>query len=134
MRITNQARSDSTTQPSAYWFFGQLVTIHVTGRETEGRFSLVEFLMPPDHMTPLHVHRRDSQTVYVLEGELTVWLPGRSRALRPGQCVHQPAGTPQTERVTSPTGARVLDVNSPAGFDDFIVAAGEPAPAMTLPP
>jgi mannose-6-phosphate isomerase-like protein (cupin superfamily) len=118
----------------AYWFWSDLVIVHASGDETGGRFSLVEFLMPPDDMTPLHVHRHESQTVYVLEGEVTIWLPGVSRVLRAGECLVQPAGLPQTERVTSTEPARVLDIGSPAGFERFIAAAGEPAAELALPP
>jgi quercetin dioxygenase-like cupin family protein len=57
--------------------------------------------MPPNDMTPLHVHRRDSQTTYVLEGKVTIYLPDGSHVLGPGECIHQRAGVPQTERVTS---------------------------------
>jgi quercetin dioxygenase-like cupin family protein len=110
------------------------VIVHVCGEETEGRFSLVEFLMPPGDMTPLHVHQRDSQTTYVLEGEVTFYLPGSSTVLRAGECIHQPAGVPQTEHVTSAEAARVLDINSPAGFEEFVAAAGRPAETLSLPP
>jgi len=41
---------------------------------------------------------------------------------------------PHTHEVTSETPGRVLEVNSPAGFEDFIAAAGEPARELTLPP
>ncbi len=120
--------------PRVYWLLGSLATIHVTGEETEDRFCLVEFLSPPDDMTPLHVHRRDSQTTYVLEGEVTFYLPGESRVLGAGECIHQPPGIPQTERVTSSAPARMLDVNSPAGFERFVAAAGEPTQSLMLPP
>jgi len=119
---------------NAYWFFGDLVIVHVGGAETGDRFCMVEFLMPPDEWTPLHVHRRDSQTTYALDGELTIHLGDETRILKPGDCILQPAGVRQTGHVTSPGPARVLDVNSPAGFDEFIVAAGEPAEELTLPP
>jgi quercetin dioxygenase-like cupin family protein len=118
----------------AYWLLSSLAIVHVSGELTDGRFSLVEFLMPPDDMTPLHVHRRDLQTTYVLEGEVTVSLPGASRVLGPGDCIIQPAGVPQTERVTSVSPARVLDVNSPSGFERFVAEAGRPAERLTLPP
>jgi mannose-6-phosphate isomerase-like protein (cupin superfamily) len=118
----------------AYWVLSNLVIVHVSGDETEGRFCLVEFLMPPDDMTPLHVHQRDSQTTYVLDGEVTIYLPGSSTVLRAGECIHQPAGVPQTERVTSAEAARVLDINSPAGFEEFIAAIGRPAESLSLPP
>jgi mannose-6-phosphate isomerase-like protein (cupin superfamily) len=49
----------------AYWLQDVLATVLVSGEEAEGRFSLVEMLMPPGDMPPLHVHRHDSQTTYV---------------------------------------------------------------------
>ena len=48
----------------------------------------------------------------------------REPAVRPPGCVADcPAGP-----------ARVLDINAPAGFDEFVAAAGQPAAALTLPP
>jgi mannose-6-phosphate isomerase-like protein (cupin superfamily) len=78
----------------AHWLLDDLVIVHVSGEETDGRYSLVEFLMPPGDMTPLHVHRRDSQTTYVLEGEVTFYRPA-SRA-----CAG--AGTASTSRPAFP--------------------------------
>jgi mannose-6-phosphate isomerase-like protein (cupin superfamily) len=120
-------------QRRAYWFYGDLVTVHVSGEETGGRFCVVEFVQPPDEWTPLHVHRDADQTQYVLEGELTVYLPGRSLVLGPGDCINTPKNVPHTEHVTSSGPTRVLDVNAPAGFDGFIARAGEPAGELRLP-
>jgi mannose-6-phosphate isomerase-like protein (cupin superfamily) len=117
----------------AYWFYGDLVTVHVSGAETGGRFCLLEFVQPPGEWTPLHVHRDSDQTQYVLEGELTVYLPGRSFVVGPGECLNTPKGVPHTEQVTSARPARLLDVNAPAGFDEFVAAAGAPASELTLP-
>jgi Cupin domain len=77
----------------AYWFYGDLVIVHVSGEETDGRFSLTEWLQPPGEMTPVHVHRRADQTQYVLEGELTVHLEGRTIVAGPGECAHGPDGS-----------------------------------------
>ncbi len=118
----------------AYWFYGDLVIVHLSGEETEERFSLLEWLQPPEEMTPLHVHRQADQTHYVLEGEQTFYLPGRSLAAGPGECLYGPRNVPHTERVTSAEPVRYVEVNSPAGFEEFIVAAGEPAAELTLPP
>lgn len=136
MEATATAESEGASRAKrrAYWFYGDLVTVHVSGEETGGRFCLVEFLQPPGEWTPLHVHRDSDQTQYVLEGELTVYLPGRSHVLGPGECVNTPRGVPHTEQVTSPGPARLLDVNAPTGFDEFVAAAGEPAAELTLPP
>lgn len=124
----------SDREHRAYWLLGNLAIVQVAGEETGGRVTLVEFLTPADEWLPLHAHREDSQTTYVLEGEVTVYLPDGAHVLGPGECIHQPAGVPQTEHVTSPRPARMLDINSPAGFDRFVAAAGRPAASLTLPP
>jgi mannose-6-phosphate isomerase-like protein (cupin superfamily) len=122
------------TAPIAYWFYGDLVLVHLSGEETGGRFSLTEWLMPTDEITPLHVHKRADQTMYVLEGELTLMLPGKTIVAGPGDLAHGPMNVPHTEHVTSPGPVRLIEVNAPAGFERFVAAAGEPAAASTLPP
>jgi mannose-6-phosphate isomerase-like protein (cupin superfamily) len=136
MATEAKARSEAARRGKgrAYWLYGDLVTVHVSGEETGGRFCLVEFLQPPGEWTPLHVHRDSDQTQYVLEGELTVYLPGGSFAVGAGECINTPRNVPHTECVTSAGPARVLDVNAPSGFDEFVAAAGQPTAELTLPP
>ena len=124
----------TTGEPRAYWSQSRLFIVHVASEDTGGQLSLVEGLLPPEAMTPLHVLPRVNQILYVLEGELTAYLPGVERVLRSGDCMLQPAGVPQTHRVTSAEPARVLAINSPAGFERFFVETGRPAESLTLPP
>jgi quercetin dioxygenase-like cupin family protein len=126
--------ADIPGQSRAHWTQSRLFIVHVSGEETGGRLSLVEGLLPPGAMTPLHVLPHASQILYVLEGEMKAYLPGVSRVLRRGECMNQPAGVPQTHSVTSPEPARVLAVTSPAGFERFVAEAGRPAESLTLPP
>jgi quercetin dioxygenase-like cupin family protein len=123
-----------TSQRRAYWSLSRLFILHVAGDETDGRLSLVEGLLPPNAMTPLHMLPRANQILYVLEGELTAYLPGVERVLRSGDSMLQPAGVPQTHRVTSAEPARVLAINTPAGFESFFVEVGRPAESLRLPP
>src|SRR5919106_1221737 len=53
----------------AYWTWSRLFIVHVAGEATDERLSLVEGLLPPEAMTPLHVLPRAGQILYVLEGE-----------------------------------------------------------------
>src|SRR5919198_3931607 len=89
---TDSDDGEEAVMSGAYWLLGNLAIVRVGGEETDGRFSLVEFLSPADDMIPLHVHRRDSQTVYVLDGEVPFYLPGDSRVLNAGEFIPQPAG------------------------------------------
>jgi mannose-6-phosphate isomerase-like protein (cupin superfamily) len=107
--------------------------IYLDGEQTDGEFLLAEVVVPAGHMPPLHVHHRESQSWLVLEGELTVYLPGKSMVLRPGQAAHGPRGVPHTHRVTSEAPARFLEVDCPAGFERFVAAAGEPTEGLAVP-
>jgi quercetin dioxygenase-like cupin family protein len=126
--------SDTFGSLRAHWMQSRLFIVHISGEETEERLSLIEGLLPPDAMTPLHVLPRSGQILYVLEGELTAYLPGVSRVLRRGDSMYQPVGVPQTHRVTSSEPARVLAITTPAGFERFVAEAGQPAEGLTLPP
>jgi mannose-6-phosphate isomerase-like protein (cupin superfamily) len=119
---------------NAYWLLSGLFIVHVSGDDTDGRFSLVEEVQAPGFWTPLHVHRGAGQAHYVLEGEAMFHLPGESSTVGPGECGYGPINVPHTEQVTSAEPLRQLVVTSPAGFEEFIVAAGEPAAELTLPP
>jgi mannose-6-phosphate isomerase-like protein (cupin superfamily) len=124
----------SHAERKAYWFYGDLVTVLVSGEETGGRFCLLEFLQPPGEWTPLHVHKRSDETHFVLEGEATLHYPSETVVVGPGECAYSPMNVPHTRHVTSAEPVRALVLNSPAGFDKIVAAAGEPAAKLALPP
>jgi hypothetical protein len=93
-----------------------------------------ESLLPPGAWQPLHVHHREDQCWLVLDGEMTFHLPRLATKCRPGESAFGPMDVPHTHQVTSPTPARVAEVNAPAGFERFITAVGEPATTFELPP
>ena len=121
-------------KPKTYWLLSYVVKVLVSSDDSGGRFSAAEYLKPSGDMTPLHIHKQESQTTYVIEGEATIYLPDGPHVLGPGDCVYQPLGVPHTERITSQCPARVLDIYAPAGFEGFIEAAGNETSDMVLPP
>jgi mannose-6-phosphate isomerase-like protein (cupin superfamily) len=122
------------SKAKAYRSLGTLMVVHADGEQTGGDFALVEALEPPGLMPPLHVHHDASQTMYVLEGELTVYTPGKEVVVGPGEVHHTPKGVPHTYQVTSNEPARILEVEAPAGFERFVAAAGQETDELTLPP
>jgi quercetin dioxygenase-like cupin family protein len=115
------------------WFTDSLMRIHITPEETNGAYALVEALAPPGHMPPPHIHERDAEGVFVLEGEITLHTEDGPTVLRPGDGAHVPAGTAHTVCVTSTGPARALIVSAPAGFVGFLRACGRPAEREALP-
>jgi quercetin dioxygenase-like cupin family protein len=115
------------------WFIDGLVHIHVSGDETGGQYSLLENHVPQGDMPPLHVHHDEDEVFHVLDGELTLFLPGQEVALSAGETFRAPRDIPHTYRVESTT-ARLLVFCAPARFDGFVRAVSEPAPEEELPP
>jgi mannose-6-phosphate isomerase-like protein (cupin superfamily) len=119
--------------PQLRWFIHNLARIHVGGEETDGRYAIVELAGRGGDMAPLHVHHREDEVFYVLDGRMTLHLPGERVELGAGEAFRAPRGVPHVYRVESET-ARWLTFCEPAGFDAFVVEASEPAPADELPP
>ena len=84
----------STPQDSpAYWLLDILWVVHATGEQTQGRYSLIEQWMPHDAFAPPHVHPHADESFWVMEGEMTVEVGGKTLVLGPGSLGHVPATT-----------------------------------------
>jgi quercetin dioxygenase-like cupin family protein len=118
----------------ARWWLGvSLATIKATGKETGGRYTLVEVLEPEGEEAPLHVHHNEDEAFWVLEGELTFQVGEETIKASPGSFLFGPRDVPHRYTVDSGP-ARLLFILSPAGFEEFIYATSEPAKERTLPP
>lgn len=117
----------------ALWGFGMLATLKATSETTDGRVVVIEHLAARGAGSPLHVHHREDEWFYVLEGELTFWVGGRVVDAPAGSFVYGPREIPHTFIVTSEQ-ARFLLVTEPGGFDAFFRAASEPAARLEIPP
>ncbi len=109
------ARRTGPLDPASGWYVN-----HVRGRDSNDRFALTELVAPPGDMPPLHVHRRDDETFYVLEGRLTVWVGDDVVEAGPGTCVYLPRNIPHTYRTATDAATRWLVISSPAGFEALV--------------
>jgi mannose-6-phosphate isomerase-like protein (cupin superfamily) len=123
----------SKGEGEARWWLGSLATIKATGRETGGLYTLVEVLEPEGGGGPLHVHHREDEGFWIMEGELTFRIGDQTLKAGPGSFVFGPRGVPHSYRVDAGP-ARILYILSPSGFEEFIHASSEPATSLTLPP
>lgn len=118
------------------FYDGGLLTFKATGSQTENGLLLFEVWMPQGKATPLHVHSDADETLYVLDGEILVYIEGaEDRCFATGSVVLVPLGAPHAFAVTSPS-ARLLVLMTPASSisETFFRLAGEPAPDPTLTP
>ncbi len=116
----------------ALWFLGTLAIVKATAASTAGRVAVIEHLAPHGAGSPLHVHHREDEWFFVIEGEVTFWVGGQVTVAPAGSFVYGPKEIPHTFQVSSEV-ARFLLVAEPAGFDAFMRAAAEPAGSRTIP-
>ena len=117
----------------ALWFLGSLVTVKAGVESTRGGVTVMENLAPRGMGSPLHVHRREDEWFYVLDGALTFWVGGDVVEAPAGAFVYGPRDVPHTFVVRSEQ-ARFLLVTEPAGFERFVGAVAQPAESRTIPP
>jgi quercetin dioxygenase-like cupin family protein len=103
-------------------FLGSRARILLDGSRTDARLGVVDMIeVPAGHMPPLHVHHAEDEAFYLLDGEVTLYLPGQQIVCRPGDLAIAPRGAPHAYRVGERP-ARWLVISSPAGFERFVAA------------
>jgi mannose-6-phosphate isomerase-like protein (cupin superfamily) len=120
-------------QAQPLWFIDNLVQVHIAGEASGGTLALADERGRRGNMPPLHVHHRDDETFYVLDGELSLFVAGEQLRLGRGQAALAPRGVSHSYRVESEE-AHWLVITTPAGFESFIREVAEPAPVDELPP
>jgi quercetin dioxygenase-like cupin family protein len=120
-----------TSLENTYTYAGGTISILVAGEDTGGAFALIEANLQPGSEPPLHVHEREDELFYILEGSVRVIVGGRVHELASGESIFLPRGIPHTFRIQSER-ARSLNVITPAGFETWFRTIGTPAENMEL--
>lgn len=81
--MTGSVISSPDTQ-AAIWFLGALSQVRLSGEQTGGAFSLADTLARRGNASPVHVHDRDDETFFVLDGELRVFAGEDDYTAGPG--------------------------------------------------
>jgi quercetin dioxygenase-like cupin family protein len=117
----------------ARWWFGSLAEIKATAADTGGQMTIVEVTEAPGSEAPLHVHHRDDEGFWILEGDVTFEVGDTTIEAHTGDYVLGPRDIPHRFTVGD-AGARMLFILVPGGIEDLIMATSEPAASRTLPP
>jgi quercetin dioxygenase-like cupin family protein len=111
----------------AVWILGDCYTVKASGEDTGGAFALVEALVSPGGGTPPHIHHREDEAFFVLEGELWFHADGDTFEARPGSWVTLARGSLHHFRNTGDDAARLLIVVTPSGLEQFFLEVGREA-------
>jgi quercetin dioxygenase-like cupin family protein len=117
----------------AHWWLGALAVIKATAADTGGRLTVVDVTDPPGVEAPLHVHHREDEAFWILDGDVTFEVGGKTIEASAGDFVFGPRDVPHRYTVGD-AGSRMLFILTPGGFEELVRATSDPAPRRTLPP
>jgi quercetin dioxygenase-like cupin family protein len=114
---------------------GDIYRFLSTGDETSGRYALFEAIVPPGGGPPPHIHSREEEGFYVLQGEITFRLGEEQFVAPAGTFANMPIGSLHSFRNESNTSARMLIAVAPAGLEKMFLEVGQPVDsgAITAP-
>src|SRR5262245_14113518 len=116
---------------------GDVYRFLATGDETDGRYALWESIVPPGGGPPPHVHSREEEGFYILDGEVTFMMGQKRLVAGAGTFINMPVGTPHSFKNESARTARMLISVAPAGLEKMFFEFAVPLPegaTTALPP
>jgi quercetin dioxygenase-like cupin family protein len=113
---------------------GDVYRILATGEQTGGAYALCEARVLPGGGPPPHVHRREDESFFILEGEITFMLEGRKVVARAGSFLQSPRNLPHAFKNEGSVPARMLILTTPSGFEKFMAEFAQPVPSFDSPP
>jgi quercetin dioxygenase-like cupin family protein len=125
--------TDIDSLHDAFWWQGSLMRIKARAEDTAGAIGVVEGTFYEGFGPPLHIHSREDEALYVLEGEIRFRSGDDEFVAGPGTWVWGPRGVPHAFKVVSET-ARALVVVTPGGFERMFEEGGVPAAGSPVPP
>jgi quercetin dioxygenase-like cupin family protein len=106
-------------------FLGHTFVFKAGAADTAGAFSVIEIVQRRGGEPPLHVHHREDEAFYLLDGAMTFHVGDARLAAGPGAFVFLPRGVPHSFTVDGDGEARVLQLCSPPGVEEFFRAWGD---------
>jgi quercetin dioxygenase-like cupin family protein len=119
MAQENIARYVPVETGPMFWGPGDRYTFLVTGAQSDGAYFIMEALVPPEGGPPPHIHHREQESFYLLDGTLDIRMGDQVVQAATGDFVHIPRGMVHCFRNTGTTTARMLLIFSPGGIEGF---------------
>jgi quercetin dioxygenase-like cupin family protein len=117
----------------ARWWGDGLAVLKATAVDTGGQMTILEVTEPPNKEAPLHVHHKEDEAFWLLDGSAVFEVGDRTVEARAGDYLFGPRDVPH-RYTTGPDGCRMLFIFTPGGFEELLNAVSRPAASNTLPP
>jgi mannose-6-phosphate isomerase-like protein (cupin superfamily) len=111
---------------------GETVTFKAVSTDTDGAYTLIEVIDEPQAGPPLHLHRREDESFYILEGTFAFQIGDRALTATAGWFMTAPKGVPHSYKNIGTTPAKMLSLFVPAGIENFFEDLSKLTAAGTL--
>ena len=123
---------------SIWWMGDDKITFQATCQSTDGAYSFWIDEPPAQIGPPKHVHSREEEGFFVIEGEVEFKAGNVDAVLTNGDFIALPKGIPHAWINTSVNKAKLITFTAPAGNEGFFLTlggagVGAPGPRATLP-
>ena len=119
--------------PAPLNIVGEETLVKVSAQDSDGTLAFFHLVAPPMSGPPRHVHTREDELFYVLEGELVFELDGERHTVRAGDTVYLRRGVAHAYQNFTTSDARLLIATTPGMFCDFFVELSAATPVGTMP-
>ena len=127
----------SSQQGRTVSLVGDVYRFLATGEDTNCKYALIEALVGPGGGPPPHVHSREEEGFYILEGEIAFTIDGKRVVATPGMFANMPVGTPHSFKNETNQPAKMLATVAPAGLEKMFMEIAVPlaeGATTALPP
>jgi mannose-6-phosphate isomerase-like protein (cupin superfamily) len=129
--VTRQPVLRQATEGRTVAVVGDVYRFLATGDDTDGKYALWEAIVTPGGGPPPHVHSREEEGFYILEGEIALYIDGQRLIATAGMFANMPVGTTHWFKNETRVPARMLLSVAPAGLEKMFFEVGIPVPPGT---
>lgn len=121
------------TIDNSYWYNGHLHSILISGKETNGKYSIIYGVETKGHEPPPHIHHNESESFFIIRGRMKFIIKNVVYNATKGTWITLPKGIMHQFKIQSPKVELLLRFE-PAGFEDFFKSMSVPAKELDVPP
>jgi mannose-6-phosphate isomerase-like protein (cupin superfamily) len=111
-----------------FTMLGTTMRLIAAATATGGQFTVLEQVSPPGWGPPRHIHSREDEIFYILEGSYELHVGNERRTVSAGASAILPRSVPHGFRNVASTPSRLLSIVAPGGLEEYFLAVAKCSP------
>ena len=116
-----------------FTMLGTTMRLIAAAASTGGRYAVIEQVTPPGWGPPRHIHSREDEIFYILDGSYELHVGDERRTVSAGASAILPRNIPHGFRNVASTPSRLVFVITPGGLEEYFLAVAKCSPVPNPP-